>query len=131
MIGPSGNPSRPLEPATKPDNWSRGRCENCSKPFEKTKPNRRFCCEKCQKEYHRHGAAYGPLKDKLEKLIEKRVAEQLTERVTKVITALIYDERFKAQLAAAGFIHRSQLGKPLARLRHLWNHHQENPCQKS
>lgn len=40
-----------------------------------TKVNRKFCSDKCRLEYHRYGAAYGPLRDKLTKLIDETIAD--------------------------------------------------------
>jgi len=122
MVGPSA--TRQAAPAPIPA-WNKDRCDNCSKPFLKTKPHKRFCSVQCQKEYHRHGAAFGPLKDKLTKLIEQRTREHARTsydhmRVT-LVKELPDDLAFREALAAAGFIHRSQLRRVLLRLRVLWS----------
>ena len=76
----------PLSPArqrelraktAEPKKLPRKRCLNCAKLFEMTRQGKRFCSDACRKEFHHYGAAYGPLRDKLEALIEKRVKEQV------------------------------------------------------
>lgn len=54
------NPKAPLK---------RKRCKNCPKLFWKTRPNKLFCSEQCSREFREHGSAFGPLKEKLEKLV--------------------------------------------------------------
>lgn len=49
------------------------RCTNCPKIFRPKRIEQRFCCDNCRKEFHRYGAAYGPLKDKLEKLVAELI----------------------------------------------------------
>jgi hypothetical protein len=47
------------------------RCANCPKMFRQTRPNRKFCSTKCKDEWFRFGAAFGPLKEKLEGLVHR------------------------------------------------------------
>lgn len=63
------------------------KCPNCGKKTPKTSHNKRFCSGKCKMEWFRFGAAYGPLKEKLEKLIEETIATRyhaLDERLRMV-----------------------------------------------
>jgi hypothetical protein len=56
----------------------RRRCRNCFKWLVIGKQqNKVFCSPECKKEFHHYGAAYGPLKLKLEKLINKLVSERI------------------------------------------------------
>ena len=55
------------------------RCLNCSHFYKQRVPNKKFCSVECKNEFGRFGAAYGPLKDKLEKLIDKTVRERVAE----------------------------------------------------
>lgn len=50
--------------------FERKRCKNCPKMFPKTRPNREFCTPACKKEFHRHGSAFGPLKETLQNLVK-------------------------------------------------------------
>jgi hypothetical protein len=54
------------------------RCDNCCTFYPLTKPWRKFCKPLCKKEFHQHGSAFGPLKERIAKLIRKEVAAQLT-----------------------------------------------------
>jgi hypothetical protein len=83
------------------------RCKNCPKFFPKTRRNRAFCSAQCKKEFHEHGSAFGPLKDRLTKLIEQHSKEEAANQFAHYVAS----EDFRRQLAAAGFIHRSQLKK--------------------
>lgn len=67
----------------------RRRCRNCGELFHPIKPNQVFCSNaqhrredggSCKDEYHRFGAAYGPLKDQLERLIARTVARESAAR---------------------------------------------------
>lgn len=49
------------------------RCQNCPKIFRPKQPTQRFCSAHCRMEFHRFGAAYGPLRDKLEKLVAQLI----------------------------------------------------------
>lgn len=51
----------------------RRRCDNCPHFFRPKQAKQRFCSNKCRMEFHRYGAAYGPLKDKLENLVEELI----------------------------------------------------------
>lgn len=53
-----------------PQQFPRKRCKNCPKMFPKTRPNREFCSPACKKEFHRHGSAFGPLKETLQNLVK-------------------------------------------------------------
>lgn len=66
-------------------------CHNCNKLTPKNRPNKKFCSEKCKTEYHGYGAAFGPLKAKLEKLIEQTAKEQGKKEA----------ERIKAEILAS------------------------------
>jgi hypothetical protein len=94
--------------------FPRRRCDNCGKLYPQTKPHKRFCKPECKNEFHQHGAAFGPLKQRLEKLINKEVAARVGD-VSRVIAATVKPEA----LARAGFIHRSQLRGLFARVAQL------------
>lgn len=54
------------------------RCENCFALFERKKhapSTKRFCSDRCRKEFHHHGSAFGPLRVRLEKMIAQGVKE--------------------------------------------------------
>ena len=85
-------------PAAKPKQ-KRRRCRNCDALFPLTKPNRQFCKIECKNEYNRYGAAFGPLKAKLEKLVRKLVDAETARGWTSQV----------ATLKAAGFVTREQL----------------------
>ena len=57
----------------------RKRCANCGELFEPTKPHKRFCKEACRKEFHHHGSAFGPLRDKLVKLVREITGQHAAE----------------------------------------------------
>ena len=75
---------------------------NCPERFPMTKVNRKFCSDKCRLEYHRYGAAYGPLRDKLTKLIDETIADRYKQDIATL-------ERRVAQLED---IHFRELGEP-------------------
>lgn len=88
-----------------PAKFPRRRCDNCGEFYPQTRKHKRFCKEQCKKEFHQHGAAFGPLKQRLEKLIRKEVAGQVGIEVARTIARELNAEL----LARAGFVHRSQL----------------------
>jgi hypothetical protein len=45
------------------------RCLNDNKQFRQVKKNKVFCCDACRREYNRFGSAFGPLREKLEKMV--------------------------------------------------------------
>jgi hypothetical protein len=53
-----------------PQVFPKKRCKNCPKMFPKTRANREFCSPACKKEFHRHGSAFGPLKETLQNLVK-------------------------------------------------------------
>lgn len=57
----------------------RFRCHNCDKLTIKnpTQPKQRFCSDACRYEYNKHGAAFGPLKAKLEKLVRQIIQDEV------------------------------------------------------
>jgi hypothetical protein len=67
----------------------RKRCDNCGDLFPRTRTDRKFCSENCRKEFHRYGAAYGPIKQALEKLIDKRTREQVDARFVNLKEILL------------------------------------------
>lgn len=86
-IDPS-NVSQPLKQKKIP----RRRCKNCNGWYWKTRKNKLFCKKSCKDEYGRYGAAYGPLKAKLEKLIANTVAAAiagLTRRLDQLEARLV------------------------------------------
>lgn len=83
--------------------YGRKRCDNCGAWFPLTRPKRRFCKDECKDEFHYHGSAFGPLKIRLEKLVANLAAEAITPK----------------RLAAAGFVHRSQLKTLVGRVKDI------------
>lgn len=51
------------------------RCSNCSKMYRQTRPNKKFCSKECKDEFNRYGAAFGPLKLKLEQLVNRWIKD--------------------------------------------------------
>lgn len=103
------------QPAPLPLKFPRRRCDNCGEFYPLTKPNRRFCKTECKKEFHQHGAAFGPLKARIEKMIRKEVAGQVGIEVGRAIAREINAEL----LARAGFVHSSQLRSLFKRVAQL------------
>jgi hypothetical protein len=84
----------------------RKRCANCPKFFtiESARgKHKKFCGKKCRMEWFRFGAAWGPLKEKIEKLIVKSTKE--------AAGTILEKENLIAAMRAVGFIHRSQVKK--------------------
>jgi hypothetical protein len=51
------------------------RCDNCGDIFLKMRKDQRFCTKNngaCRKQFHKFGAAYGPLKSGLESALQKK-----------------------------------------------------------
>lgn len=104
-----------VPPAPEARKFPRRRCDNCGKLYPQTKPHKRFCKGQCKKEFHQHGSAFGPLKQRIEKMITKEVGSRVAMEVARVIAMHVNAEA----LARAGFIHRSQLRGLFKRLRAL------------
>jgi hypothetical protein len=69
-------PNMPRRSRVEQKEYPRKRCLNCPRFFSQTRPDRKFCGERCRKQFHENnGTAYGALKQKLEKLIEQRALE--------------------------------------------------------
>lgn len=83
------------------------RCKNCPKFFPVTRANREFCSVECKDEFHRHGSAFGPLKERLTRLIETNARQQAGQQLSDLIAS----PGFRGQVAALGFVHRSQFQK--------------------
>ena len=80
----------------------RKRCLNCNKYFV-PRPNvgrrARFCKKECCDEFHRHGSAFGPMKQGLYKAIDKKYAalekttgakmRGLVDQITRAVGALV------------------------------------------
>jgi len=88
--------------------FPRRRCRNCDKPYYLTRKHKKFCTTECKDEFHRHGSAFGPLKNHLTKLIR----ETGKEEAARQFEAYLSGADFRKHLSAAGFIHRSQILKP-------------------
>jgi hypothetical protein len=68
----------------------RRRCRNCFKWLVIGKQqNKVFCSPQCKKEFHYYGAAYGPLKLKLEKLIDQKVAAEVAEVYEELLGRIV------------------------------------------
>lgn len=109
MNGPPQSSAAPPDAAESSERPTRKRCKNCPKFFELTKPNREFCTPKCKAEFHRYGAAYGPLKEKLERLVTAASKAEAAKAVAPVVAELVKTKEFIELLTKAGFVHRSQL----------------------
>lgn len=99
---------QPPPPGAKPFS-ERGRCENCGGPLRRTVTTKlkRFCQDKCRKEFHHYGAAYGPLRDKLFKEIERRINEQ-----GATITASCTEKFLKTGFLNPVSVEATQTGAP-------------------
>jgi hypothetical protein len=86
----------------------RRRCDNCGKLFPRTRTDKKFCDDNCRKEFHRHGAAYGPIKQALEKLIEKTVKSEVQKYATR-LTALELANVERAEVEAQREAVRGQI----------------------
>jgi collagenase-like PrtC family protease len=84
------------------------RCLNDNKQFRQTRPNRKFCCQKCKDEYNRYGSAFGPLRLKLEKMVHAWMKSyqldidqniiRLTARLDEISGRLDRMEEFRAYI---------------------------------
>lgn len=88
--------------------YPRRRCRNCDALYYRTRPHKKFCSIVCKDEYHKYGSAFGPLKTYLTNLIQKAGKEEAARQ----FEAYLSSPEFRKHLAAAGFIHRSQILKP-------------------
>lgn len=88
-------------------------CLNCPKFFRLTKKTRRFCSDECRKEFHVYGSSFGKLKDKLTELIHAQSRDIVNTEFGRYVSG----KDFKRAMAAAGFIHRSQIIKRQANTR--------------
>lgn len=61
------------------------RCQNCPKFFRQTRKWQKFHSQKCRRQFHENGTAYGTLKQKLEKQIEQRAKFYAREAVEHLI----------------------------------------------
>jgi len=68
--------------------FSRKRCLNCPKFFELTQPTRKFCSPACKDEYNHYGGAYGPLKQRIEKIITKMVIERVAASHVEILAEI-------------------------------------------
>lgn len=76
-------------PASKP---KRRRCKNCPQffaPRQKGGSPQEFCSDACRKEFHRNGAAFGALRDKLPGYIDKAVQKHLGRPTEEQYQALL------------------------------------------
>lgn len=96
--------SKPIPTAKLP----RKKCDNCDKPFPITRPGRRFCTTACRTEFHTHGSAFGPLRDKIQKLIEIETRQEVARQMDHFFRG---NQQLRDAMAGSGFIHRSQLKK--------------------
>ena len=69
-------PTRPSAFSKPKKKYPRRRCDNCGDLFEKKRKDQHFCTKDkgaCRKQFHKFGAAYGPLKQKLLSVIDQQV----------------------------------------------------------
>jgi hypothetical protein len=90
------------------------KCKNCNRPFTaggRSRNNARvpitkeFCSDKCRRQYHNNGSAYGKLRDNITRLVQKTAKEEVAAEFVKFTKG----KEFKRALTDAGFIHRSQV----------------------
>jgi hypothetical protein len=91
---------------TKPKKRKFGRCPNCDKRFEKTRPNKKFCTGPCKDEWHNTGgvsfAKYAAVVETRVNRAERRLREEMRAQVSKEIRQAKRDmnatvrERFRA-----------------------------------
>lgn len=78
---PTTSKPRPTRPSAfqKPEKKHKTRrCDNCGDLYIARRQDQRFCTHNngaCRKQFHKFGAAFGPLKDGLERAIEMKYAE--------------------------------------------------------
>lgn len=103
MVTPTPDAKKPLK---------RRRCDNCSELFPRTRRWQRFCCAECKNEFHRHGSAFGPLKDKLTKLVRSLVQQMIEPVVKAEVEARVAEaeRRIKTGVAAVDIALRTELG---------------------
>jgi hypothetical protein len=86
----------------------RFRCHNCDKLTVKNpaQPKQRFCCDACRYEYNKHGAAFGPLRSKLEKLVHQIIRDEVKKldtqlsRLSQRVDNFRYPEYIDSELSA-------------------------------
>lgn len=84
----------------------RRRCKNCGAFFRPGRKWQQFCRERvpddpdyCRREYHRHGSAFGPMREQLLKHFGKLIDELVEERVGKRLEAIEAQLLTKVDLA--------------------------------
>lgn len=103
-MGSTPNSLNPPD-ASKPEpvELKRRRCDNCPKFFMQTRADHRFHSAKCRREFHRNGAGFGQLKERIPKFITKEVARQIVELLTPEGIAAVQaaGRRRRERIAAA------------------------------
>ncbi len=87
------------------------RCKNCNELFQPVKEHQLFDCENCRKEFHRYGAAYGPLRTGLERAIEKKYValdKAIQQRLRAVVNLILTDSNRLEALEGLFRAHRHQ-----------------------
>ena len=99
----------PEERAAQP---KRKRCKNCPRFFTRSRragSPQLFCSENCRKEFHRNGAAFGALRDKLPGYIDKAVAKHLGRPTEDEFQELAQDVRTLTATATTFHSHLANL----------------------
>ncbi len=88
-------------------------CKNCPEQFPAKKiagKEKEFCTSKCRMAFFQHGNT--PLKV-IRKTADAYLKSHGKEELSKLLRALLRSKELRATMAAAGFIHKSQLRKPV------------------
>lgn len=86
----------------------RRKCRNCPAffyPRLKGGTPQHFCSANCRKEFHRNGAAFGKLRDKLPGYIEREVRKQVAQPLQEQIDELesqLHELKFNLSRAIPG-----------------------------
>lgn len=105
--GMSGSPT-PAPAVSTTIETSRKRCKNCPKFFTigpKTPKTKEFCSNNCRLQFHNNGSSFG----KVKQVMEKTIRTESRKIVNQEFDRYVHGREFKAAMAAAGFIHRSQI----------------------
>lgn len=65
---------------TKPEweNLPRRHCDNCGARYKPSRPNSRFCCDNCRKQFNKNSGAFTKLKELIGKEIKKQMSIMTT-----------------------------------------------------
>lgn len=102
------NPRPPSDALQGKSERVKSTCDNCGKRWPRLNPetqkpwkkNKRFCDDECKTEFHKHGSAFGPLKDTVVRIAaeQARKASRVTDEALAGVLATI--ERMSEELTA-------------------------------